>query len=181
MNSPEIERPAADAPPLDTLDELEELVLLNRLSPADLDRLLDPQRFQVWMQFLHPEQRKKVAEDYDHPVVLRGVPDTARVFAEEVFGPVVSANRFHSLDEAIDRVNASVYGLQASIFTKDLATAFRAARRVHVGGFLINDVPQFRADQMPYGGVKRSGTGREGPHYAIEEMTERKLICWNVS
>lgn len=115
------------------------------------------------------------------PVVLRDVPDTAKVFADEVFGPVVSANRFRDLDEAIDRVNASAYGLQAGIFTKDLAGAFRAARRVHVGGFLINDVPQFRADQMPYGGVKRSGTGREGPRYAIEEMTERKLICWNVS
>ncbi len=115
------------------------------------------------------------------PVVLREVPDTAKVFADEVFGPVVSANRYRDLDEAIDRVNASAYGLQAGIFTKDLAAAFRAARRVHVGGFLINDVPQFRADQMPYGGVKRSGTGREGPRYAIEEMTERKLICWNVS
>lgn len=115
------------------------------------------------------------------PVVLRDVPDTAKVFADEVFGPVVSANRFRDLDEAIDRVNASAYGLQAGIFTKDLTGAFRAARRVHVGGFLINDVPQFRADQMPYGGVKRSGTGREGPRYAIEEMTERKLICWNVS
>jgi acyl-CoA reductase-like NAD-dependent aldehyde dehydrogenase len=112
------------------------------------------------------------------PVVLRDVPDTAKVFADEVFGPVVSANRFRTLDEAIDRVNASAYGLQAGIFTKDLASAFRAARRVHVGG-LINDVPQFRADQMPYGGVKLSGTGREGPRYAIEEMTERKLICWN--
>ncbi|OYW10418.1 MAG: hypothetical protein B7X34_04610 [Acidobacteriia bacterium 12-62-4] len=115
------------------------------------------------------------------PVVLREVPDTAKVFADEVFGPVVSANRYRDLDEAIDRVNASAYGLQAGIFTKDLAAAFRAARRVQVGGFLINDVPQFRADQMPYGGVKRSGTGREGPRYAIEEMTERKLICWNVN
>lgn len=115
------------------------------------------------------------------PVVLRDVPDAAKVFADEVFGPVVSANRFRNLDEAIDRVNASAYGLQAGIFTNDLAAAFRAARRVHVGGFLINDVPQFRADQMPYGGVKRSGTGREGPRYAIEEMTERKLICWNLS
>jgi acyl-CoA reductase-like NAD-dependent aldehyde dehydrogenase len=115
------------------------------------------------------------------PVVLREVPDTAKVFADEVFGPVVSANRYRDLDEAIDRVNASAYGLQAGIFTTDLAAAFRAARRVQVGGFLINDVPQFRADQMPYGGVKRSGTGREGPRYAIEEMTERKLICWNVN
>jgi acyl-CoA reductase-like NAD-dependent aldehyde dehydrogenase len=115
------------------------------------------------------------------PVVLRDVPETARVFADEVFGPVVAANRFRSLDEAIAGVNRSAYGLQAGIFTKDLADAFRAARKVHVGGFLINDVPQFRADQMPYGGVKCSGTGREGPRYALEEMTERKLICWNIS
>lgn len=115
------------------------------------------------------------------PTVLRDVAETARVFADEAFGPVVSVNRYTELDEAIERVNASVYGLQASIFTRDLAAAFRAARRVHVGGFLINDVPQFRADQMPYGGVKQSGTGREGPRYAMEEMTERKLICWPVS
>ncbi len=115
------------------------------------------------------------------PTVLRDVGETARVFADEAFGPVVSVNRYTELDEAIERVNASVYGLQASLFTRDLAAAFRAARRVHVGGFLINDVPQFRADQMPYGGVKQSGTGREGPRYAMEEMTERKLICWPVS
>ncbi|MCX6607743.1 MAG: aldehyde dehydrogenase family protein [Acidobacteria bacterium] len=115
------------------------------------------------------------------PTVLRDVAETARVFADEAFGPVVSVNRYTELDEAIGRVNASVYGLQASLFTRDLAAAFRAARRVHVGGFLINDVPQFRADQMPYGGVKQSGTGREGPRYAMEEMTERKLICWPVS
>ena len=115
------------------------------------------------------------------PTVLRDVAETARVFADEAFGPVVSVNRYTELDEVIGRVNASVFGLQASIFTRDLAAAFRAARRVHVGGFLINDVPQFRVDQMPYGGVKQSGTGREGPRYAMEEMTERKLICWPVS
>jgi acyl-CoA reductase-like NAD-dependent aldehyde dehydrogenase len=70
--------------------------------------------------------------------------------------------------------------LQASIFTRDLQSAFRTARNARVGGFLINDVPQFRVDQMPYGGVKQSGSGREGPKYAIEEMTELKLITWRV-
>ena len=73
---------------------------------------------------------------------------------------------------------SSDYGLQAGMFTRDLGAAFRAAREVEVGGFLINDVPQFRVDQMPYGGVKMSGTGREGPRYAIEEMTEPKLVSW---
>jgi acyl-CoA reductase-like NAD-dependent aldehyde dehydrogenase len=68
--------------------------------------------------------------------------------------------------------------LQAGIYTRDIDKAFRAARRVHVGGFMINEVPQYRVDQMPYGGVKLSGMGREGPKYAIEEMTEPKLVCW---
>lgn len=89
-------------------------------------------------------------------------------------------NSYETLDEAITRVNDSQYGLQAGIFTRDIGRAFQAAKRVHVGGFMINEVPQYRVDQMPYGGVKLSGTGREGPKYAIEEMTEPKLICWKV-
>jgi acyl-CoA reductase-like NAD-dependent aldehyde dehydrogenase len=91
---------------------------------------------------------------------------------------VVGINAYDTLEEAIDRVNRSEYGLQAGIYTRDLEKAFRAANRVQVGGFMINDVPQYRVDQMPYGGVKMSGTGREGPKYAIEEMTELKLIVW---
>jgi acyl-CoA reductase-like NAD-dependent aldehyde dehydrogenase len=114
------------------------------------------------------------------PAVLTDVPAAAKLLAKEAFGPVAGVNRFEDLGEAIGMVNASDYGLQASIFTRDIGKAFRAAREVEVGGFMINDVPQFRADQMPYGGVKLSGTGREGPHYAIEEMTERKLIIWRV-
>jgi len=112
------------------------------------------------------------------PAVLTGVPPQVRISCREAFGPVVAVNPYETLDEAIESVNASEYGLQAGIFTKDLSEAFRAARRVHVGGFLINDVPQFRVDQMPYGGVKLSGVGREGPKYAIEEMTEVKLVSW---
>ncbi len=112
------------------------------------------------------------------PAVLTDVPPSAKLACREAFGPVVGINSYDTLDEAIDRVNASDYGLQAGIYTRDLAKAFTAARRVHVGGFMINEVPQYRVDHMPYGGVKMSGTGREGPKYAIEEMTEAKLVCW---
>jgi acyl-CoA reductase-like NAD-dependent aldehyde dehydrogenase len=114
------------------------------------------------------------------PTVLADVPPETRLFAQEAFGPVAGINRFSDLDAAIEAVNQSPYGLQASIFTRDIEKAFRAALRVDVGGFLINDVPQLRVDQMPYGGVKLSGMGREGPRFAIEEMTEIKLISWRV-
>ena len=114
------------------------------------------------------------------PALVTDLPASAKLMAREAFGPVAGVNPFGDLAEAIGMVNDSAYGLQASIFTRDIQKAFRAAREIEVGGFLINDVPQFRADQMPYGGVKLSGTGREGPRYAIEEMTERKLIVWRV-
>lgn len=112
------------------------------------------------------------------PAVFADVPDHVSISCREAFGPVVGINAYDTLDEAIEQVNRSEYGLQAGIYTRDLEKAFRAASRVHVGGFMINDVPQYRVDQMPYGGVKMSGTGREGPKYAIEEMTEPKLIVW---
>ena len=112
------------------------------------------------------------------PAILGDVPAHVRVSCQEVFGPVVAVNSCASLEEAIEMVNASEFGLQAGIYTRDLQKAFHAARRVRVGGFLINEIPSFRVDQMPYGGVKLSGTGREGPKYAIEEMTEVKLVSW---
>jgi len=112
------------------------------------------------------------------PTVLTDVPPHVKISCKEAFGPVVAINSFDTLEEAVAMVNRSDYGLQAGIFTNDLGKAFTAARRVRVGGFLINDVPQYRLDQMPYGGVKLSGTGREGPKYAVEEMTELKLISW---
>lgn len=114
------------------------------------------------------------------PTILTGVPPSVRISCEEVFGPVVAVYKYSSLDDAIERVNDTPYGLQAGIFSQDIQRAFRAARRLRVGGVMINDVPMFRADHMPYGGVKMSGLGREGPRYAIEEMTELKLICWKV-
>ena len=114
------------------------------------------------------------------PAVLADVAPTSSIACKEAFGPVVGVNSYDTLDQAIDLVNQSDYGLQAGIYTRDIQKAFYAAKKVHVGGFMINEVPQFRVDQMPYGGVKLSGTGREGPKYAIEEMTEPKLVCWKV-
>lgn len=114
------------------------------------------------------------------PAVLTDVPAGAKLACREAFGPVVGINSYETLDQAVGMVNDSQYGLQAGIYTRDIQKAFRAARQVHVGGFMINEIPQYRVDQMPYGGVKLSGSGREGPRYAIEEMTEPKLICWKV-
>jgi acyl-CoA reductase-like NAD-dependent aldehyde dehydrogenase len=114
------------------------------------------------------------------PAILTHVAPGARISCQEVFGPVVAIYPYRELDQAIAQVNGTPYGLQAGIFTNDIARAFRAARKLDFGGVLINDIPTFRADHMPYGGVKNSGIGREGAKYAIEEMTESKLICWKV-
>lgn len=110
------------------------------------------------------------------PTVLLDVDKDQKISCEEAFAPVVHINRFSDIDEAIGFVNDSQYGLQAGIFTKDINAALKAARELEVGGVMINDFPTFRVDHMPYGGVKLSGTGREGIKYAVEEMTELKLV-----
>ena len=112
------------------------------------------------------------------PAVLTGVAPNMEICCKEAFGPLVVIHRYEKLENAIRDVNFGEYGLQAGICTRDLGRAFEAARRLRVGGVIINDVPSYRADHMPYGGVKKSGIGREGPHFAVEEMTELKLICW---
>lgn len=114
------------------------------------------------------------------PAILTSVSSQAKISCQEVFGPVLAVYPYRDLDDAIDQVNATPYGLQSGIFTNDIARAFGAARKLHFGGVMINDIPMYRADHMPYGGVKESGIGREGPRYAIEEMTEPKLICWKI-
>ncbi|MEK4147670.1 aldehyde dehydrogenase family protein [Robertmurraya sp. FSL W8-0741] len=114
------------------------------------------------------------------PTVLLDVPPEEKISCEEAFAPVVHINRVASLDEAIRLVNHSKYGLQAGVFTKDVGRAFQAAKELHVGGVMINDFPTFRVDHMPYGGVKLSGMGREGIKYALEEMTELKLISFKL-
>lgn len=114
------------------------------------------------------------------PALLSQVPETASFMQNELFGPAVAVNTYKSLDEAVDRVNSTRYGLQAGIYTHHLERAFSAARRIQVGAVLINEVPTWRADHMPYGGIKESGIGREGPIYAIHEMTEPRLIVWKI-
>ncbi|GAA4549542.1 aldehyde dehydrogenase family protein [Amycolatopsis samaneae] len=109
------------------------------------------------------------------PTVLTDVPEDASVMAEEVFGPVVSLTRVSSVDEGVRLINASRFGLQAGVFTRDLPTAFDVSARLAVGGVLVGDVPSFRADQMPYGGVKDSGVGREGPASAMADFTEERV------
>ena len=113
------------------------------------------------------------------PTVLTGVARDAKVCSQEVFAPLVVLERFTSIDEAVTEVNRSSYGLQAGIFTADLEHALRAFDEIEVGGVMVNDVPTFRIDNMPYGGVKDSGLGREGPKYTIEEMTEPRLLVIN--
>ena len=110
------------------------------------------------------------------PTVLRDVTPAMRIMCEEVFAPVVSLVPFRQLDEAIDAVNRTAYGLAAGIFTSDIDTALSAARRVEVGLFNINQASSNRADPMPYGGCKESGFGREGPRYAIRDMTDERLV-----
>jgi acyl-CoA reductase-like NAD-dependent aldehyde dehydrogenase len=113
------------------------------------------------------------------PTVLGNVEPHMRVVCQETFAPIVAVQTYETLDEALSRANDSEYGLQAGIFTRSLAVAMTAARRLQVGGVMINDTSFYRAGQMPYGGVKRSGMGREGPRYAIEEMTELRLVVLN--
>ncbi|MFI9591677.1 aldehyde dehydrogenase family protein [Nonomuraea sp. NPDC052265] len=109
------------------------------------------------------------------PTVLSGVPDGAAAWDEEIFGPVVCVRAVPGLDAAFEAVNRSRYGLHASVYTRSLATAFTAIDRIEAGGVVVNEVPGFRADNMPYGGVKDSGTGREGPRFAIEELTVTRM------
>jgi acyl-CoA reductase-like NAD-dependent aldehyde dehydrogenase len=113
------------------------------------------------------------------PTVLIDVNPTVKVSCQEVFAPVVIIEKFRSIDQVVDRVNDSRYGLQAGVYTDNVHTALDVAEKLHVGGVLINDIPTFRVDNMPYGGVKESGMGREGIKYAVEEMTELKLIVFN--
>jgi acyl-CoA reductase-like NAD-dependent aldehyde dehydrogenase len=110
------------------------------------------------------------------PTVLTNVQPDMKVCSQEVFGPVVAVQTYTEVDDAFDLANETRYGLQAAIFTRDLPLALRAARELDFGGVLVNEVPTWRADQMPYGGVRDSGNTREGPHYAVHEMTEARLV-----
>jgi glyceraldehyde-3-phosphate dehydrogenase (NADP+) len=113
------------------------------------------------------------------PTVLANVREDMRVACNEVFAPVVSLFRFDRVEDALEAAGTSSFGLQAGLFTNDLRVVDAAFDALEVGGLMVNDVPTFRVDHMPYGGVKDSGFGREGVRYAVEEMTERKLVTFN--
>jgi acyl-CoA reductase-like NAD-dependent aldehyde dehydrogenase len=110
------------------------------------------------------------------PTLLASPPREAKVWCEEVFGPVATIDRYSEFSEALRMANDSKFGLQAGVFTRDVGRALEAAKALEFGGVLVNEVPTFRADQMPYGGVKDSGNTREGPAHAVLELTEERLV-----
>jgi acyl-CoA reductase-like NAD-dependent aldehyde dehydrogenase len=110
------------------------------------------------------------------PTVIANAGPDLKVSCQEVFGPVVIVNRYGALDEALDLANGTDFGLQAGIFTGSIRTAMRAAQELEFGGVTVNEAPTFRADQMPYGGVKESGNTKEGPAYAVRELTDERLV-----
>jgi acyl-CoA reductase-like NAD-dependent aldehyde dehydrogenase len=115
------------------------------------------------------------------PTLLTNISSTMRVGCSEIFGPVVCISPFSTLEQAIERVNATPFGLASGIFTNRLSDAFAAAKRLEVGGVHINETSSSRVDLMPYGGSKDSGFGREGPHYAVQEMTEERIVTFTTS
>jgi acyl-CoA reductase-like NAD-dependent aldehyde dehydrogenase len=117
-----------------------------------------------------------LAGELIRPTVIANPSPKDKVSCEEVFGPVCSVTAVDSLDDAIGLANGTRYGLQAGIFTASVNTALRAAQELEFGGVTVNEAPTFRSDQMPYGGVKDSGNTREGPHYAVREMTDERLV-----
>ena len=112
--------------------------------------------------------------------VLTGTKPEMKVNCEEVFAPVVTVEPYTEFGAALREINRSVYGLQAGVFARDAKLIFQAYEELEVGGVVAGDVPSFRIDHMPYGGIKESGLGREGLRYAIEDMTEIKLLVMNL-
>jgi acyl-CoA reductase-like NAD-dependent aldehyde dehydrogenase len=157
----------------DPLDEATDVSAL--ITPAERDRVV------AWVEEATAAGAKvltggEVRDGVLAPTVLVDVTPAMKVCALEVFGPVVGVARYRDLDEALALANDTRYGLQASVFTGSLATAMRAAHTLSFGGVLVNEMPTFRTDQMPYGGVRDSGNTREGPHFTVREMTEERLV-----
>ncbi len=143
------------------------------INEGERDRILD------WVRESHGEVLTggdTTSDGLIRPTVIAGPAADDKVQCDEVFGPVVTLTKTQSLDESIELANATRYGLQAAIFTRDIRAAMSAAQRLEFGGVTINEAPTFRADQMPYGGVKASGNTREGPAWAVREMTEERLV-----
>ncbi len=169
--------------------KVRELKLGDPLDAAtDVGTLIDEaaaKRVESWVQEAIADGARAVTGGKRHgaafePTLMTDVSPSMKVVCEEVFGPVVNVIAVDSLEQAFDAVNSSAYGLQAGIFTKSNEITFDAIRRMRVGGIIINGTSTWRTDQLAYGGVRASGNGREGPRYAIEEMTEQRLIVFNL-
>ncbi|WP_333982163.1 aldehyde dehydrogenase family protein [Bacillus pumilus] len=165
--------------------KVEQLVVGDPLSSeSDIGCMVDAQaaqRVETWIQEAESMGAQLLCGGKRNgasitPAILLNPPKQAKVVCEEVFGPVVSILPYAELEEAIKEANDSRYGLQAGIFTNQLDVALHAAKELETGGVVINGTSNFRLDHWPYGGIKRSGLGREGPRFAIEEMTETKMI-----
>ncbi len=165
--------------------ETERLVVGDpKLPETDVGPMITPQeaeRIERWIHEAVRQDARVVTGGWRRgpvvaPTVLEGYEPAAQLRCQEAFGPVVSVVPVTSLEEAIDAINRSPYGLQAGVFTRRIDEALQAARRLRVGGVIINDTSSTRADPMPYGGVKASGYGKEGPRYAILEMTDERIV-----
>jgi acyl-CoA reductase-like NAD-dependent aldehyde dehydrogenase len=157
----------------DPLDDATDVSAL--IAPSERDRIVG------WIDEATGDGAKlacggQVRDEVLTPTVLTNVTPEMKVSTEEVFGPVIGVQGYNSLDEALALANDSRYGLQAAVFTRDLGAALTAAHSLNFGGVTVNEMPTFRTDQMPYGGVKDSGNTKEGPHYAVREMTEERLV-----
>ncbi len=170
------------------IEATKQLKLGDPLDPqTDVSALISPNDVQRSLEWIEEAKQQGaniaaggIAEgNILHPTVILDASTQLKVSCQEVFAPIVLINKIQSTEEAIELVNDSRYGLQAGIYTENVHTALDAAENLHVGGVMINDIPTFRVDHMPYGGVKESGTGREGIKYAVEEMTEMKLVIFN--
>ena len=169
--------------------EIRKMKLGDPLDPAtDVGTLIDEgaaRRVESWVREAAAQGARVVTGGRRHgaafePTLLTGVQPSMKVVCEEVFGPVVNVLPYKELDEVFGAVNAGPYGLQAGIFTRSNEVTFRAIRSLRVGGVIVNGTSTWRTDQLAYGGVKASGVGREGPRYAIEEMTEQRLVVFNL-
>ncbi|AAC06525.1 aldehyde dehydrogenase family protein [Aquifex aeolicus] len=153
------------------------------IAPSELERI------QEWISEAVQKGAKieagglRCAEDETifSPTIVSLVPEDSKLFKEEAFAPVVAVNPYKDIEEAIRWVNSSDYGLQVGVFTNDVKLAWKCIKEIEAGGVLINEGPTFRADHMPYGGVKYSGIGREGPKFAIEDYTEIKTVIFDLT
>jgi acyl-CoA reductase-like NAD-dependent aldehyde dehydrogenase len=179
-----VERPVLDGFLERFLPRVEQLVAGDPADEAtDVGPVIDEDarnRIAEWVEEAQASGARLLAGATDAnplpPIVVGEAPETARVVCEEVFGPVCVVNAVDSLPDAYARANGTSFGLQAGIFTSSLSTALGAAEILEFGGVTVNEAPTFRADQMPYGGIKGSGNTKEGPAYTIREMTEERLV-----